>query len=478
MRRHLKCHATWPISLLLACCLLAPTASGLALEGGGTAPSGVPTLSSSAAIPLTIDQAISLALDNNPALQQAANQVESGAIEVAQRKTDFAPDLGMTLTGAERFDKGFELGSDSRDNRNYETVSGALTSRLNLFNGFGDIAALRGAEWQLEGLQESFTREEQTLIFTTISAFLQALSDRELIRVRAENLEGNRRQLEQVEALYQAGNRPISDLYQQQAETGNAELELLIAERNYAVALLQLRQTIGVSPTTALEPQAANLGVLEANLVARPQMAPDPAVLAQRADLRASAKQMEASREQVAQVQAGYWPALDLAASLDADYTSLNRPDFSEQFFDENVGGAIGLALSIPIFDRQQTRNQVAQARLRQQDAHWSLVQRQLQAEAEVGQAFQDFRTAQQLIGVVERRLTAARQALATIEERYRVGAATLVELTQVRAQFVEAGFERVKARYGLITQGVAVAYYQGDWEQMRSLLALWENRQ
>jgi len=477
MRRFLKCLPAWRSIMLLACGL-APATGGLALESAGNSPTEVPALSSPAAMPLTIDQAIGLALTKNPGLQQAANQVDSGAIDVAQRKTDFAPDLDMTLAGAERFDKGFELGSASRDNRNYETVSGALTSRLNLFNGFGDIAALRGAEWELSGLQESFTREEQTLVFSTISAFLQALSDRELIRVRAENLWGNRRQLEQVEALYQAGNRPVSDLYQQQAETSNAELELLIAERNFAVALLQLRQIVGVPPTTAVEPRVNDLGELEATLVARPQMTPDLTMLAQRADLRARAKQIEANREQVVQAQAGYWPTLDLAASLDADYSGLDRAGFSEQFFNDNAGGAIGLTLSIPIFDRQQTRNLVAKARLRQEDAHWSLVQRQLQAEAEVGQAFQDFRTAQQLIGVVERRLTAARQALATIEERYRVGAATLVELTQVRAQFVEADYERVKARYGLITQGVAAAYYQGDWEQMRSLLALWENRQ
>ena len=64
------------------------------------------------------------------------------------------------------------------------------------------------------------------------------------------------------------------------------------------------------------------------------------------------------------------------------------------------------------------------------------------------------------------------------MEERYRVGAATLVELTQARTNYTEAGYERVKARYGLITQGVAVAYYQGDGERMQELLAKWENAQ
>jgi outer membrane protein len=418
-------------------------------------------------------------LEKNPGLQQAANQVETSAISLAQRRADFAPDLNLNLTAAERFDKAFDPVGGGSDNRDYETASGALGSSVNLFNGFGDIAALRGAEWQLAGQRDTFTREEQTLIFATVSAFLQLLSDRELIRVRAENLEGNRRQLEQIEALYRAGNRPVSDFYQQQAETSSAELDLLVAERNYAVSRLQLLQTIGLSPTTAATPLAPPLESLETALVAEPPEVLKIDALAQRADLLAGEKQLEVTREQLTEAQAGYWPTLNLATSINSDYTSLNEDTgFSDQFLDDNPSAVIGLTLAVPIFDRQQTRHQVALARIRQSDARLSLLQQQLQAETELGQAYQDFGTAQKLIGVTVARLTAARQALDAVEERYRVGAATLVELTQARAQFVEAGFERVKARYGLIKQGAAVAYYQGNWERMQTLLAQWENPQ
>jgi outer membrane protein len=458
----------FPLHALLLICLVLP-GKGLALEAGAGHP---------APLQLTLRQAIRFALEKNPGLLQAANQVETSAITVAQRRADFAPDLGVTLTGAERFDKSSDPGGGS-DNRDYETVNGSLGSNVNLFNGFGDVAALRGAEWELAGQRDALSREEQTLIFSTVSAFLQSLSDRELIRVRAENLEGNRRQLEQIEALHRAGNRPVSDLYQQQAETSSAELDLLVAERNYAVSRLQLLQTVGLSPMTAAIPTAPPLDSLEASLVAQPPEMFQEDVLARRADLLAREKQLEAAREQLHEAQAGYWPVLDLATSINSDYTSLDKDSgFSNQFLDDNPSATIGMALSIPIFDRQQTRHQVAQARIRQDDARLSLLQQQLQAETELGQAYQDFGTAQKLIGVTEAQLTASRQALAAVEERYRVGAATLVELTQARAQFVQAGFERVKARYGLIKQGVAVAYYQGNWERMQTLLAQWENPQ
>ncbi|NJC88497.1 MAG: TolC family protein [Desulfuromonas sp.] len=465
-----------PLNIRLLFCL-ALLVTGFVLPGFGLAQE--PDGSQPTELQLSLRQAIRFALEKNPGLQQSANQVETSAINVAQRRADFAPDLSLTLSAAERFDKALDPVGGGRDHRDYETVTGSLGSSVNLFNGFGDIAALRGAEWELAGQHDTFTREEQALIFSTVSAFLQALGDRELIRVRTENLAGNRRQLEQIEALYRAGNRPVSDFYQQQAETGSAELDLLVAERNYAVSRLQLLQTIGLPPITEATLTAPPLESLETALVALPAEKVQSEALAQRADLLAREKQVEATREQLTAARAGYWPTLNLATSIDSDYTSLDkRPGFSDQFLDNNPSAAIGLTLSVPIFDRQQTRNQVAQARIRQSDARLSLLQQQLQAETEIGQALQDFGTAQKLIGVTAARVTAARQALAAVEERYRVGAATLVELTQARAQFVQADYDRVRARYGLIKQGAAVAYYQGNWERMQTLLAQWETPQ
>jgi outer membrane protein len=296
--------------------------------------------------------------------------------------------------------------------------------------------------------------------------------------VRQENLAGNRRQLERVEALHSAGNRPLSDLYQQQAETGSAELDLLLAQRDEVVAKLQLLQTLGIPPTTGVELATADLEPLETALLVEAPAALPAEALAQRPDLTARQKQIDAAREQVREAEAGYWPTLDLSARLGSDYSSLLEPDFDQQFFDDQVGAQIGLTLAVPLFDRFLTRNTVAQARLRQHDAELALIRLSLQADAEYGQALEDFLTAQKLIGVTAARLTAAREALAAMEERYRVGAATLVELTDARTQFTDAGFQRVKARFGLLRQRVALAYYRGDWGDLRALLGRLENPQ
>ena len=52
------------------------------------------------------------------------------------------------------------------------------------------------------------------------------------------------------------------------------------------------------------------------------------------------------------------------------------------------------------------------------------------------------------------------------MEERYNVGAATLVELSQARADYVDAAGQRVEAQYNSVLQRLNVEFYQGNIEQ------------
>ncbi len=72
--------------------------------------------------------------------------------------------------------------------------------------------------------------------------------------------------------------------------------------------------------------------------------------------------------------------------------------------------------------------------------------------------------------------MTSARQSLQSYEERYRVGASTLVELSQARTAYVTAAFEQIEASYNLVNQQVALAYYVGDMEPLFAALNLEKN--
>lgn len=140
---------------------------------------------------------------------------------------------------------------------------------------------------------------------------------------------------------------------------------------------------------------------------------------------------------------------------------TLVQPDFFDQL-DNRRGGSITLSLSIPLFNRYQTRASIEQARVQALNAQYAVQDRRQQIAAEVRQAILDYRNAQQRLAAAKERLQAARLAREAAQERFRLGAASIVELTNANRNFVQAASEEVRAQYTLVFQQQLIDYYIG----------------
>lgn len=406
---------------------------------------------------LTLEQAMAAALKYNQSLRLTKDEVFSQEITVKQKKDNFLPEVNADGSVGFRHDQG-SIGSA----RDYQSLSAEVSASMNLFNGFGDQAALEQATETLAAQQKIYTRQQQTLVFDTVSAYLGAVKNLEQIQVAQQTLEDNQRQLADIEAYYRVGRRPVTDVYKQQAETARARSELLAAQRDYQVGKLTLMQTLGVVATTQFEvamPKAAALsdapGTDIASLIRQ--------AMEQRPDLLAKEREQRAVGAQERLALAGAYPTLDLVVGVGSGYDSRTDSGFGSQMDEDNLYGNAGLNLSIPLFDRHLTRNEVSQARISRHSVDLEREQLQRQIEVEIGQAVQEYLTATDQVEVAKAQLTYAQEALNSTEQRYRVGAATLTELTDARSTFVEARYALVEAHVDRMLRTVAIIYYRGD---------------
>ncbi len=420
--------------------------------------SAAPATARAETVPLLdMEQAVILALAHNQDLQIAADQVRDGEVSVLRQRDQFLPEVTADGTVALRHDEG----AVSAD-RDYGTLTTDVTLRLNLFNGLADEAALEAACQTLAALQHSFSREEQQLVFTTVGNYLEAVKSLEQIQVAEQDLKDNEQQLADIEAYYRAGRRPITDVYKQQAEVARARSSLLGARRDYLVSKLTLLQTIGIDATATVEVAMPDHPLLKTS----PETDPAALVataLSRRPDLQARRKEVAASDEQIRVAKAGRYPTLDMVASAGTSFDERDEESFGSQMGDDNLGGSLGLSLSIPIFDRNLSRHEVSQAMIGRNSARLEVAKVQRQIEAEVGQAAADYRTAGEQLEAARAQLTYAEKALDSTGQRYRVGAATLTELTSARSVYVEARYAVIEAEIERMVQTVAVSFYSGD---------------
>lgn len=423
---------------------------------------GVPQAQAQDMREVGFNEAVQIALENNTAIKRAQNGLELQELTVRTEKAAFLPNLNLS-TGASRnwglqFDQTVgQLRNTSTDGFNMSASSG-----VNLFNGFADVASLSAARYQLDAQEYSMERTQQTVVFNVISNFLNVILAEENIAIRQEDVQAQQQLLDQIEEFVRVGSRAISDLYQQQAIAANAESQLLTAESNFQVAKTRLIQVLQLDPLSDyrfIAPDPSELPISVRSY--------DPenlliSAFERRADIRAQEASINAAEESIRASRAGYLPSLNLSASTGSGYSSANqRDDFNTQL-ENNRSERVGLSLSIPVFNRLNVKRGIEASKVQYNNARLDLENAQQNVAIEVRQAYLDYQTAVKRLEVTEKSLQAADQALRVEQERYEVGASTLVELQQARSQFVNASSQRAQAVFQFHFQHRLIEYYQG----------------
>jgi len=418
---------------------------------------------------ISFDEAVQVALSQNILLQQAENTVELQSRQVFQQRMDFLPSLSFSTNGS----RGAGYAQDQAGNNiqfTSKNVNGALFTQFNLFNGFADVAALEQAKYSREASVLDYDRSRQDVVFNVADNFLAYVNAVEQVTIWEENLESQRQQLAQIEEFVNVGQRPISDLYQQQAATAQSELQLLDAQRTTQLAHTLLIQVLHLDPFGEYEFVAPEIESVEVMPQAYTLDDLLRMAFSERADIEAQEQQILASREGIRIANSSYWPQVNLSGNYRSNFSPDSDGGLLNQI-DLNRGNSIGFSISYPIFDRFTRGTQVQQAEVSYQNDVLALENLRQQVALQVRQAYLDFEMTEKRLEVTATQVQAAEQAVEAAEERYNVGAGTLVELTQARALDVEAASNQVQARYDHVFQAKLVDYYVGRLDPAQPLL-------
>lgn len=430
---------------------------------------------------LTLDEAIEIALENNTWLKQAENAIEQSEVSLRGDRANYLPNLNLSTSGNRTVGRQFDQVAGEVDDVGSTGTSASLNANYDIFTGFDRINSIRSSRTALDATRDDYERTKETLIFNTASTYLDVLLEKELVEVNRENLETSRRQLEQVEAQVEVGTAPSVDLYEQRSTVANAELDLIRRENSLEMAKTQLIGYLQIDPFVdyeLVEPEIIEEELIPQDYDLR-QLIEE--AMDSRRDLMAARKDIEQSNYDLNSARSGRYPTVSLNASLSSNYSDRVRMPgaqgetipFSDQFFDQNIQRRVGLSISIPIFNRFQTSNQIEQAKIQRRNAQLELEDLQYEVIQEVRQAYNDYQGYAKELEASQAAKEAAELAFQTQQERYEVGSATLLELTEAQSSFVEAQSNWINAQYQFIFQEKILDYYLGRISEEPELSAM-----
>jgi len=408
---------------------------------------------------ITFRDAIRIALERNTSLKLARNSSELDEVTLRQERNQRVPDFRFNTSTAQTYGRTFNQSEGRVENRSTQTMNTGVASSMVLYDG-SITPSIRAARLGMDAGELDVERTRQTVVFTVATNFLGLIQNREQLRVREQSLAAEQALEAQISEYVDAGVRPIADLYQQQAVVASARLAAVDADRAAQLAEVDLMQTLQLDPRRTYEFVAP-----EFDSAASTQQYQFDSLLvraiAQRVDLDAEEIRLEAAEQQLRAARSGRMPTLSLNAGYNTAYSSATDLNFFDQL-DQRRGGSVGLGVSLPILDRAGTRNATQRARIAADNARIAVEDRRQEVALQVRRAQLDFQSAQEQLRAAEAQQRAAELALQTVQERYQVGAATLVELTQARAVGVQAASAIVSARYNLLFQRTLMDYYIG----------------
>lgn len=427
---------------------------------------------------ISLQEAIDIALENNYQLKRAANNLELAEKGIISEYADFLPSVSASLNGSSR--KGQQLVRQG-DTQVFEDnvtngLSGQLGADVSLFNGFDNILSLRMSKADKLSSEEQFQRAKENVIFNVAQNFLQVLLDEQLLEIAQENLEASKKQLEQVKAQVEVGSRPTVDLYNQESTVASNELTVTQRENNLKLSRLALIRQLQIDPRENYEFVNPNLGMDSTATIGGKQFAINELIdqaLQNRSDLKSEMADLTSLELQLKQAKYNLIPTLSASVGISSSYNDQyfgGGIPFSDQFYDQNVTSSIGLSLNIPIFNNWNRMNQIQTAKINLKNAKLGLENTRLQIIQEVSQAYNDYISYQKELESTKKALRAAERTYQTQQERYNVGASTLIELSDANANYIQAQADNVRARYNIIFQEKILDYYIGKLDQEMTL--------
>lgn len=385
-------------------------------------------------------------------------------------RAEFLPNLNASLSGDRNTGVQFVQEDAIFEDRTSYRLSGNLSTSVTVFNGFSNIANLRQSRINREAEERELERLRETIIFDTASRYLQVVLDKELLKISESSLEASESQLSQVEAQVEVGSRPTVDLYNQESTVANDELSVIQNENALEVSIARLIRIMQDPEITDIEvsmPDTDELSLIPLELNIEEMI---DAALESRNDFIAQEKQIESNEQSRRIARAELLPSLNLNASIGTSYTDQNidpttgqRTPFTDQFFDQRITRGVGFSLSIPIFNRWNTRTSIQQTEVQLRNSELELDNIRFQISEEVRQAYNDYIAISKELESTEKALIAAERAYETEQQRYEIGSTTLIELNQANATYVQAQSNRVQAVYNFIFQEQLLDYYIGQ---------------
>ena len=405
------------------------------------------------------------AVEHNISIKQQQNQCRQKELQLSTAKNSRLPDLSGSLGQNFSFGRGLTA-ENTYTNTNTSNTSLQLSTSVPIFTGFQIPNQIKLSQLNLEAATADLEKAKNDIRMQVAKAYVQILYDMEIADVAHRQIEIDSAQVARLQAFVNNGKASEAELSSQKSTLANSRLTATQADNNCRLAILDLTQLLElpspdgfsiVRPSSESLDVLANMGLIGPDAVYAEALGVKPEILSQQLKLKGTDHNIKIQ-------QAANYPSLSFSAGLGTNYytTSGFPHEALGKQLENNFSQYIGLNLSVPIFNRFQTRNNIRNARIEQETQQLQLENTKKTLYKEIQQVYYNALNAQTKEKSSAEAVQSSKDAFQLVQAKYENGKATITEFNESKNNYLKAESDLVQARYENLYQHALLEFYRG----------------
>jgi len=384
--------------------------------------------------PLTLEQAVRIALEKNPLRKAAVADTRVSSADVREARSVLMPRVTFSETATRGNDPVYVFGSKLRQQR--FTADDFSLNKLSTPLPFGNFSTRLGGTWSLfdsfaswhgvtrakqmnEAAGYQLERTEQEIVFRVVNAYYGALLATKQMELAEQAVMTSQSILDRSQSRFVSGLVVESDLLTAKVRMAARLQELIRARNNLDLARDELNTALGVPMDTPLQPAET---LTEAMFPVPVLQDVEKLALTNRPDLKRIESEESAQRQSVAIAKSSFGPRVNAFAGWEMD-----NPTFVAGGGGNNWLG--GVEMQIDLFQGGAKRAGLARERALQEKVTAMKQVARDGVRLEVRRAYYNLDSARQEVEVARAVIAQAQDSLRINQDRYVSGLATVTDL-------------------------------------------------
>ena len=415
---------------------------------------------------LTLDECLSIAMDNNVQLKRARNNALIAKSNQFQALMNFLPNLSGSANynyfDGTNFDNSsgqFFTGSFKRSNPSLDASIQVFNAGSNVYNKISTTKALEASTYSIE-------EQKQVVKSSVLGSYLAVVLDKENIRISNDRISLLEQQLTREKKRQEVGVGNLEQVYNFQSQLANEKLRKVNLENTYKTDLLQLLQALQIDVSSNMDIAPYDFGADELLLSVENYPEILKSSLAYSPGLKRAEASAIASKYNFKSTQARMYPTISAYTSYGTQYSSNNRNEDGEipilDQYQNLTTTLIGARIDIPIFNNYRNRNSTQVARLNMENSALDLKQSELDINNTIQRVYLDLISAQETYEAAEDNLVSLNQSYEFVKTRYENGNTDFFTYLESLNNKNRAEIELVNAKYSIVFRKKILDVYRG----------------